>query len=70
LIGNGFSVQAFEYLETHLSRANLKSLELNLYSNKIGAEGAEIVSKALKTQKNLNYLSLDLYFNNITEVGT
>ena len=27
------------------------------------------MAKSLRTQKNLNQLSVDLYFNNITEVG-
>jgi len=45
-------------------------LDLNLYANKIGAEGALIVGDAIKTQTNLSYLSLDVYFNNITEIGT
>jgi hypothetical protein len=40
LIGNGLSAKAFGFLETHLSRAHLKHLNLNLYSNKIGADGA------------------------------
>lgn len=70
MIGNSLTVNSIGYLETHLSRANLKSLDLNFYANKLGAEGAELVAKALKTQKNLNELSLDLYFNNITEAGT
>jgi hypothetical protein len=70
LIGNGLSEKSLEYLETHLSRANLKRLDLNFYANKLGAEGAELVSKSLLTQKNLDYLGVDLYFNNITEVGT
>lgn len=59
-----------EYLETHLSRANLKHLELNFYANKLGAEGAKIVSQAIKSQKNLSSLAVDFYFNNITTVGT
>lgn len=70
LLGNGLSEKSLEYLETHLGRANLKRLELNFYANKLGAEGAELVSKSLLTQKNLDYLGVDLYFNNITEVGT
>jgi len=45
-------------------------MDLNLYANKIGAEGALIVGDAIKTQTNLSYLSLDVYFNNITEIGT
>jgi len=48
----------------------LKYLDLNLYANKIGSEGAEKVAQAIKTQKNLTWLGVDLYFNNITEVGT
>lgn len=70
LIGNGLTAKSLGFLETHLQRANLKTLDLNLYANKIGAEGAEIVAKAIKSQKNLNTLGLDLYFNNVTEVGT
>lgn len=70
LIGNSLSVKSLQYLETHLSRANLKNLDLNFYANKLGPEGAEIVAKALRTQTRLDSLSLDLYFNNITEVGT
>jgi hypothetical protein len=70
LIGNSLSAKALDHLETHLSRAHLKNLDVNLYANKIGAEGAFLVAKALKTQKQLNHLSVDLYFNNITEVGT
>lgn len=70
LIGNGLTAKSLGFLETHLQRANLKALDLNLYANKIGAEGAEIVAKAIKSQKNLDALGLDLYFNNITEVGT
>lgn len=53
LMGNGLTQKSLGYLETHLSRANLKSLDLNLYANKLGIEGAAIVAKALTTQKNL-----------------
>jgi hypothetical protein len=70
LIGNGLTVGSIGYLETHLARANLKSLDLNFYANKLGAEGAGLVAKALRTQKSLNQLNVDFYFNNITEVGT
>lgn len=70
LIGNGLTAGSIGYLETHLSRANLKSLDLNFYANKLGPSGAELVAKSLKTQKHLKQLSVDLYFNNITEVGT
>jgi hypothetical protein len=70
LIGNGLSANSLGYLETHISRANIKDLEINLYANKIGADGAQLLAKAIKTQKNLENLSLDLYFNNITEIGT
>lgn len=66
LIGNGLTAGALGFLETHLARANLKDLDLNLYANKIGADGAQIVAKALRTQKNLEELNVDLYFNNIT----
>ena len=70
LIGNGLSNKSLGYLETHLSRANLKALDLNFYANKIGAEGAAIIAKAIRTQTNLESLNVDLYFNNITAVGT
>ena len=70
LIGNELTNNSLEYLKTHLSRANLKELDLNFYANKLGAEGAEIIADAILSQKTLNDLSLDLYFNNITEVGT
>ena len=70
LIGNGLTAKSLGFLETHLQRASLKALDLNLYANKIRAEGAEIVAKAIKSQKHLDTLGLDLYFNNITEVGT
>jgi hypothetical protein len=40
LIGNSLSAKSLAYIETHLSRATLKNLDLNLYANKIGAEGA------------------------------
>lgn len=70
MIGNSANSTALDYLETHLSRANLKNLDLNFYANKLGPEGAESISKAIKTQRHLESLSLDLYFNNITEVGT
>jgi hypothetical protein len=70
LIGNHITNSSLGYLKTHLSRANLKELELNFYANKLGAEGAEIIADAIETQKELRVLSLDLYFNNITEVGT
>lgn len=70
LIGNSLTENSIGFLETHLSRANLKKLDLNFYSNKLGAAGAEIVSKSILSQKNLDQLSLDFYFNNITEVGT
>ncbi len=70
LLGNSLTEKSIEYLNTHLGRANLKRLDLNFYANKLGAAGAERVSKALLTQTNLEYLSLDLYLNNITEVGT
>jgi NLR family CARD domain-containing protein 3 len=36
----------------------------------LGVEGADIVADALLTQRNLKQLSVDLYFNNITENGT
>lgn len=70
LIGNSLTSESLGYLKTHLSRANLKELDLNLYANKIGPEGSLLVAEALKTQKNLNWLSVDVYFNNITEIGT
>ena len=69
LIGNGFTKESVGFLETHLSRANLKNLDLNFYSNKLGAEGAQIVGKSILSQKSLKELSLDFYFNNITEFG-
>ena len=40
LIGNSLTKESVGYLETHLSRANLTNLDLNFYSNKLGAEGA------------------------------
>lgn len=40
LIGNGLTKDSVGYLETHLSRANLKSLDLNFYANKLGIQGA------------------------------
>ena len=40
LIGNSLSAKSLLYLEAHLSRANLNSLDLNFYANKIGVEGA------------------------------
>lgn len=45
-------------------------MELNFYANKLGEEGAKIISEAILSQKALNELTLDLYFNNITETGT
>jgi hypothetical protein len=40
LIGNGLTKESVGFLETHLSRVNLKNLDLNFYSNKLGSEGA------------------------------
>jgi hypothetical protein len=37
LIGNSIKAGALGHLEAHLSRANLKTLDLNLYANNIGA---------------------------------
>ena len=66
LIGNGLKKESIGHLEAHLSRVNLKALDLNFYSNKLGTEGAEIVAKSILSQKQLKDLSLDFYFNNIT----
>lgn len=49
--------------------SNLNSFGLNLYANSIGAEGAQHVANGL-TQTSPKKLDVDLYFNNITEVGT
>lgn len=70
LIGNSLSNNSLGFLKTHLSRANLKELDLNFYANKLGIEGAQLVADALLTQKSLTTLGVDLYFNNITSVGT
>ena len=70
LIGNDLTNNSLGYLKTHLSRANLKELDLNFYANKLGAEGAETIADAILSQKNLDELSLDVYFNNVTEIGT
>lgn len=53
LIGNSLTHESLGFLKTHLSRADLKSLDLNLYANKIGVEGAEIVSDSILSQKHL-----------------
>jgi hypothetical protein len=70
LIGNSLTHQSLGFLKTHLSRAQLKVLDLNFYANKIGVEGAEIVAESILSQKKLDELYLDFYFNNITENGT
>ena len=70
LMGNDITKEGISGLEQYLSQLSLDGLHLNLYANKLEAEGTEVVSNALKTQKNLKDLQLDLYFNNITEVGT
>ena len=36
LIGNSLSNNSLGFLKTHLSRANLKELDLNFYANKLG----------------------------------
>lgn len=41
-----------------------------MYANKVGAIGAGYIAEALATQTNLKRLSIDLYFNNVTEIGT
>lgn len=53
LIGNGLTDKSVGFLKTHLSRSNLKDLDLNFYANKLGVDGAEIVSQALLSQKGL-----------------
>ena len=52
------------------SKGTLQQLEINLYANNIGAEGASSLANGLKVQPQLKKLDLDLYFNNVTEVGT
>lgn len=70
VIGNSLTHESLGFLKNHLSRAELTSLDLNLYANKIGVEGAEIVADSILSQKHLQELYLDFYFNNITENGT
>jgi hypothetical protein len=69
LIGNSLTNNSLGFLKTHLDRAVLKELDLNFYANKLGIEGAELVANAIKKQTLLTDLSIDMYFNNITEVG-
>jgi hypothetical protein len=47
-------------------RVDLERLELNLYANKLGAEGVDHLVESLQTQKSLKALNIDLYFNNLT----
>lgn len=70
LIGNDFQPAHFERFPTYMTKFNLTSFELNLYANKIGAEGAQFVAEGIKTQPHLKQLNVDLYFNNIGENGT
>jgi len=68
LIGNELNKEAFgeSDLEQYLGRLEVQNLNLNLYANKIGAEGANLLSSALRNKLSLKSLHLDLYFNNIT----
>lgn len=70
LIGNDFKPINFERFPTYMTKFNLTSFELNLYANKVEAEGARLIAEGIKTQPHLKQLSIDLYFNNIGENGT
>lgn len=49
---------------------NLNKFSLGLFANQIGVEGGEILSKVLPKLVNLESLSLDHYFNNLTVAGS
>ncbi|EGR30670.1 isoleucyl-tRNA synthetase, putative [Ichthyophthirius multifiliis] len=46
---------------------SLNTLQVSLYANKLGAEGAQQISEIMLPQ--LQNFHLDLYFNNITDIG-
>ena len=72
-IGNSLSSKSLTHLESYVEGKKLTKFALNLYANSVGVEGGEILGKSLKNVNDhgkLKSLSVDLYFSNITEVGT
>lgn len=47
----------------------LTFLDLNLYANKLGPKGALALAPAISNLSQIQHFNLDLYFNNITEIG-
>ena len=56
-----------EFLTT--SKATFKRVNLNLFSNKLGAEGVKPVAEGIEQLSSVEALDLDFYFNNLTETG-
>lgn len=72
-IGNGLTSKSMTHLEKYLEGTNLENFALNLYANSLGFEGGEILGKSLKNLNGKNQvksLAIDLYFSNVTEIGT
>ena len=72
-IGNTLGSKSVAHLEQYLEDTNLESFALNLYANSLGFEGGEILGKSLKNlnaKNQVKSLALDLYFSNVTEIGT
>lgn len=70
MIGNDFQSTHFQRFPAYMTKFDLTHFEINLYANKIGAEGAQLIAEGIKTQPHLKKLTVDLYFNNIGENGT
>lgn len=72
-IGNSLTHESVTPLPQYLSANNLEKLTLNLYANNLGYQGGELLGESIKNlgkNNKIKDLSVDLYFSNITEVGT
>lgn len=69
LVGNQLNTSSLENFGTYLKNSDLDSFGINLYANSIQAAGAKYLAEGLEGAK-IKDLDIDLYFNNVTEVGT
>lgn len=68
-VGNQLNKTSLENFGSYLKNSNLDSFGINLYANSIQPDGAKYLADGLEGAK-IKDLDIDLYFNNITEVGT
>lgn len=71
MVGSKVGPKESEILGTFIAHLpKLDDLVVNLYANKIQSDGASHLASGLFHQKQLTKFQLELFFNNVSAVGT